>query len=83
MTTITTITSRKLNQDVGSATKAAKKGPVFITHRGKPNLVLLDILEYQRMTQKRRSVVDALAMDGDVDFEPVKLDFDLKTPDFA
>ena len=33
--TITNVTSRELNQDVGRAKKAAKSGPVFITDRGK------------------------------------------------
>lgn len=38
--TITTLSSRELNQDVTRAKKAAKNGPVFITDRGKPAHVL-------------------------------------------
>ncbi|MCF9010316.1 type II toxin-antitoxin system Phd/YefM family antitoxin, partial [Pseudomonas carnis] len=34
--TITTISSREFNQDTSGAKKAARKGPVFITDRGKP-----------------------------------------------
>ena len=41
--TITTVTSRELNHDIGRAKKAAKSGPVFITDRGKPAHVLLSI----------------------------------------
>ncbi|TAL91811.1 MAG: type II toxin-antitoxin system Phd/YefM family antitoxin, partial [Candidimonas sp.] len=51
--TITTLSSRELNQDIGRAKKAALEGPVFITDRGKPVYVLLSIGEYQRITGKR------------------------------
>jgi prevent-host-death family protein len=62
--TITTLSSRELNQDVSRAKKAAKRGPVFITDRGKPAHVLLSYEEYQRITGKRRNVVEALSMPG-------------------
>lgn len=71
--TVTTLSSRELNQDIGRAKKAARHGPVFITDRGKPGYVLLTIEEYQRITGRRRSIVDALAMPGlaDIDFKPL------------
>jgi prevent-host-death family protein len=62
--TITTLSSRELNRDVSRAKKAARKGPVFITDRGKPAHVLLSFEEYQRLTQKRRTIVEALSMPG-------------------
>ena len=70
--TITTLSSREFNQDTSRAKKAALAGPVFITDRGKPAHVLLSIEEYQRITGKRRSVVDALSMPGlaDIEFDP-------------
>jgi len=72
--TITTLSSRELNQDVTRAKKAAKDGPVFITDRGRPAHVLLSIEEYQRLTGKKRNLVDVLSMPGladiDVDFPP-------------
>ncbi|MDR1109124.1 MAG: type II toxin-antitoxin system Phd/YefM family antitoxin [Deltaproteobacteria bacterium] len=70
--TITTISSRKLNQDVTSAKKAAKRGPVFITDRGKFAHVLLSIEEYRRLTKQCRNIADSLAMPGaaDIEFEP-------------
>lgn len=40
----------------------SKSGPVFITDRGKPAHVLLSFAEYQRLTQQRRNIADALAM---------------------
>jgi prevent-host-death family protein len=67
--TITTLTSRDLNQDVSRAKKAAKNGPVFITDRGKPAHVLLSIEEYQRLTGQHRSLVEALSMPGIADIE--------------
>jgi prevent-host-death family protein len=67
--TITTLSSRELNQDVTRAKKAAKSGPVFITDRGKPAHVLLSYEEYQRLTGKRRNIVEALSMPGLSDIE--------------
>ncbi len=67
--TITTLSSRELNQDVSRAKKAAKNGPVFITDRGKPAHVLLSIEEYQRLTGKHRNIIEALSMPGIADIE--------------
>ena len=60
--TVTTLTSRQFNQDRSRAKKAAKKGPVFITDRGKPAHVLLSIEDYRRLTNKGRSIIDTLGM---------------------
>jgi len=60
--TITTVSSREFNQDTSRAKKAAQKGPVFITDRGKPAHVLLSIEEYRRLTNKGRSIIDTLGM---------------------
>jgi len=83
--TITTVTSRELNQDVGRAKKAAMSGPVFITHRGKPAHVLLNIDDFQRLTGQRRSLADALSMPGlaDIDFEPPSVRIDFVVPDLS
>ncbi len=73
---MTTMTSREFNKDVGGAKRAAYKGPVFITDRGRVSHVLLSIDEYQQVTSEKKSLVDILAMDfdEDFDFEPPKLD---------
>ena len=70
--TITTLSSRELNQDVSRAKKAAKLGPVVITDRGAPSHVLLTFAEYQRLTGGRRSLAEALSMPGlsGIAFEP-------------
>lgn len=60
--TITTLSSREFNQDTSRAKKAAQKGPVFITDRGKPAHVLLSIEEYRRLTNKGRSIIETLGM---------------------
>ena len=74
--TITTLSSREFNQDASGAKKAAKKGPVFITVRGRPAHVLLTIEEYQKMTGGSASIIDMLAMPGveDIAFEPARAD---------
>ncbi|HEV7324065.1 MAG TPA: type II toxin-antitoxin system Phd/YefM family antitoxin [Bosea sp. (in: a-proteobacteria)] len=68
----TTLSSRELNHDVSSAKKAAQEGPVVITDRGKPSHVLMTYGEFQRLSGKRRSLVEALAMPGlaSIDFDP-------------
>ncbi|SFD18505.1 prevent-host-death family protein [Bosea sp. CRIB-10] len=67
-----TLSSRELNHDVSSAKKAAQEGPVVITDRGKPSHVLMTYGEFQRLSGKRRNLVEALAMPGlsGVDFDP-------------
>lgn len=82
--TITTLSSRELNQDVTRAKKAACHGPVFITDRGRAAHVLLSIEEYQRLTKQHRSIADALAMPGaaDIDFEPPCVLVGAKPADF-
>jgi len=82
---ITTLSSREFNQDTSRAKKAASKGPVFITDRGKPAHVLLSIEEYQRLSGQRRSVLDALSMPGlaDIEFDPPKLQISVQPADLS
>jgi prevent-host-death family protein len=72
---ITTLSSREFNQDATKAKKAAKRGPVFITDRGRPAHVLLTIEEYQRITHMGENIIDLLAMPevAEIDFDPPKL----------
>ena len=58
----TTLSSRELNRDVSNAKKAAQDGPVVITDRGKPSHVLMTYGEFQRLSGKRRSLVEARAL---------------------
>lgn len=67
--TITTLTSREFNQGASEAKRAANKGPVFITDRGKPAHVLMSIELYQRLSGSRKKIADLLAMPGIEDVE--------------
>jgi prevent-host-death family protein len=73
--TVTTLSSREFNQDTGRAKKAARKGPVFITDRGRPAHVLLTIEEYQRLAGNSVSLAAVVAQrgKGDFDFKPPRL----------
>jgi prevent-host-death family protein len=79
---ITTLSSREFNQDAGRAKRAASKGPVFITDRGRPAHVLLSIKEYQKITNKRESILDLLAMPeaAEIEFEPPRLGDEFPRP---
>ena len=76
---VTSITSREFNQDVSKAKRAAAQGPVFITVRGHAAHVLLTIEEYQKITDKGKSIVELLAMAGafDIDFEAPRIESEL------
>jgi prevent-host-death family protein len=57
---ITKLSSREFNQDTGRAKRAAKRGPVFITDRGRPAHVLMTMEHYQKLIGGGGSIVDAL-----------------------
>ena len=90
----TTFTSREFNQNTAGAKRAAEKGPVFITDRGKPAYVLMSIQEYRKLDEEKpaqelkkpRSLAEALAdnrPEADFDWEPPRMGgFSLKVPDF-
>ncbi|PYE87153.1 type II toxin-antitoxin system Phd/YefM family antitoxin [Phyllobacterium leguminum] len=70
---ITTLSSRDLNMDIGRAKRAANDGPVIITDRGKPAHVLLSFTEYQRIIGQQQSVVDELGLPPGI--EDIEVDF--------
>jgi prevent-host-death family protein len=67
----TTLSSREFNQDTSRAKKATRKGPVFITDRGRPAHVLMTIEHYQKLAGTQSNIIDLLAMDdpGTVEFD--------------
>ncbi|MFV1984859.1 MAG: type II toxin-antitoxin system Phd/YefM family antitoxin [Thiohalomonadales bacterium] len=79
---MTTFSSREFNQDVSKAKRAALRGPVFITDRGLPAHVLLTIEQYQKITDKKESIIELLAMPNvaDIDFDPPSLSDELFHP---
>lgn len=68
-----TMTARDFNRDVSAAKRAASDSPLIITDRGQPAYVLLTVAEYDRLTEKR-SIVDWVQMNIELDFEPERLD---------
>lgn len=71
---ITTLSSREFNQGASEAKRAANKGPVFITDRGRPAHVLMSIEHYQRITASHKKIADLLAMPciADLDIETLR-----------
>lgn len=68
------ITSREFNQDTGGAKKAAERGPVYITDRGRPSHVLLSFEDYLRLSGQQPSMIELLAPPAGVE------DIELETP---
>ncbi len=62
---ITTVTSREFNHDAGFAKRAAKKGSVVVTDRGRPAYVFMTYEEYVKITNSGITLADALAMPDD------------------
>jgi len=78
---VTTVSSREFNQDAGGAKKAAAKGPVIITDRGRPAHVLLTYEAYQALLGGGPSLLDVVASEGgDFDFDPPRLGGPLTRP---
>ncbi len=71
----TTVSSREFNQDTSGAKRAAAKGPVIITDRGRPSHVLLSFEAYQKLTRKPADITELLAMPGvaDIPFEAPRM----------
>ena len=83
---ITTLSSREFNQDTGRAKKAAARGPVFITDRGRPAHVLLTIEEYRRLTVGSKSITDDLGLPAgieDIELEIPLLRDEARAADFS
>jgi len=72
---VTSLSSREFNQDTGRAKRAARRGPVVITDRGRPSHVLLTFDEYNRLASRGRSVIDLLGMPAGVE------DIEIEMPD--
>lgn len=79
-----TMSSREFNQDTSRAKKAALKGPVFITDRGRPAHVLMTIEDYRRLSAMDESLLTALADPDsmDIDWEPAKIGLGIRAATF-
>ncbi|NTA13362.1 type II toxin-antitoxin system prevent-host-death family antitoxin [Agrobacterium tumefaciens] len=56
--TMTCFSCSEVDLDVSKAKEAAQAGPVIITDRGRPSHVLMTKPEFERLTGKRRNLVD-------------------------
>ena len=71
---ITTLTSREFNQDVARAKRAAAAGPVVVTDRGRPSLVLVTYEDWLQLSGKSMTIAEALTgtlAAAEIDFDPV------------
>jgi prevent-host-death family protein len=57
----TTLTSREFNRHPSAATRAAEKGPVIITDRGRPRFVLVDYAQYRQARGSRAGAPSPIA----------------------
>lgn len=67
-------TSREFNRDTGGAKRAAQKGPVVITDRGRPSHVLLSIDDYERLASEQLDIIQLMGQPAGVE------DIELKLP---
>lgn len=73
---MTQITSRDFNQNTSGAKKAAERGPVYITDRGRPAHVLLTFEAYESLIGEH-AILELLAEPAgveDVEFIPPRSD---------
>lgn len=73
---VTQMSSREFNQDASGAKKAAERGPVYITDRGRPAHVLLTYEAYEQLLGTRH-VLDRLAEPAGVE----DIEFTIPTSD--
>jgi prevent-host-death family protein len=76
------ISSREFNRYISRAKRAAERGPVVITDRGKPAYVLLRHDAYRRLLAKAPTIRDLLGQPGpdDIEFDPPRLGTGLFRP---
>ena len=64
------VSARTYNQSPSVVKAMAAKGPVFVTDRGRPSIVVMSVDDYERLSGGG-SVRDSLVMDVDVELTPV------------
>lgn len=64
---ISKLSSREFNQHTSRAKRAAKRGPVIITERGRPAHVLLTFDDYQQLTGSGSTIIELLGRPAGVE----------------
>jgi hypothetical protein len=79
-----TFSTQEFEQAPCEAERAAQNGPVFLTERGLPTLVLLKAEEYFRLAHQGKRIGDLLACPeaAEIDFDPPRMDLDLRAAEF-
>jgi prevent-host-death family protein len=82
---ITTLSSREFNQHASEAKQAAGNGPVFITDRGRPAHVLLNIDDYRKLVGAQVNLAQALAdpTGGKFKFTPPRMSGKIRPADLS
>jgi len=82
---VKTMSSREFNQAASRAKQAAKKGPVFITDRGRTTHVLLSFDEYTKISGSCQSIGDMLSdpAAAEIEFDPPRLSFRAREVDLS
>jgi PHD/YefM family antitoxin component YafN of YafNO toxin-antitoxin module len=80
--TTNTISSQDFARDVPAAKRAAMTGPVFITENGCDAFVLLNIADYHRITERATrsllNLMDGIPGGDNIDFDPPRLQIQLR-----
>lgn len=74
--TVTTFTNQEFQQNIRQIQTTALSGPVMITRRGKPSLIILKPDDYRRLTRKGLTHSERLSLPAEDyadDFELSKL----------
>lgn len=81
-----TFSSRDFTRDVSAAKRATAQGPVFITDRGRPAFALLKIEDYYRIAGQGEptllSVMDGIPGGESIEFDPPRLDIQIRPVEF-
>lgn len=82
--TTTILSSRDFNRDPSRVKRAASLGPVFVTERNKPALVVLSMKDYQSLSGRAASLANQLRPDQplDIPFDPPKSKIAARAVDF-
>ena len=82
-----TFSSRDFTRNVRAAKRAAAKGPVLITDRGRPAFALLKIEDYYRLAGQQGAsllhAMDAIPSGAGIEFDPPRLQVGLRRDDLG
>lgn len=73
-----TMTSKEFNQKANEAQRIARLEPLLVTNRGKPDLVVLNYMEYERLAGKPKTLYDVLMeIDPEISAKVAEIEFEI------